>query len=144
MEDRLDRLVPLAGDIAAEDLGLSDEARAILAAAPADECWHSAASLRYEDRHKDEIVGTNVDGTRHLLDAITGLGIGGIAVGFAAKDLFANLLGGLTIYLDRPFTVGEWIRSPDKNIEGTVEQIGWRNTCFAWAAASGVPVRQKP
>ena len=70
VEDRLDRLVPLAGDIAAEDLGLSDEARAILAAAPADECWHSAASLRYEDRHKDEIVGTNVDGTRHLLDAI--------------------------------------------------------------------------
>jgi len=55
-------------------------------------------------------------------------GIGGIAVGFAAKDLFANLLGGLTIYMDRPFSVGEWIRSPDKNIEGTVEQIGWRNT----------------
>ena len=55
-------------------------------------------------------------------------GIGGIAVGFAAKDLFANLLGGLTIYLDRPFTVGEWIRSPDKNLEGTVEHIGWRNT----------------
>jgi MscS family membrane protein len=55
-------------------------------------------------------------------------GIGGIALGFAAKDLFANLLGGLTIYLDRPFSVGEWIRSPDKNIEGTVEQIGWRNT----------------
>ncbi len=55
-------------------------------------------------------------------------GIGGIAVGFAAKDLFANLLGGLTIYLDRPFTEGEWIRSPDKNLEGTVEHIGWRNT----------------
>jgi MscS family membrane protein len=55
-------------------------------------------------------------------------GVGGIAIGFAAKDLFANLLGGLTIYLDRPFSVGEWIRSPDKAIEGTVEQIGWRNT----------------
>jgi MscS family membrane protein len=55
-------------------------------------------------------------------------GIGGIAVGFAAKDMFANLLGGLTIYLDRPFSVGEWIRSPDKDIEGTVEHIGWRNT----------------
>ena len=40
----------------------------------------------------------------------------------------AGVLGGLTIYLDRPFSVGEWIRSPDKNIEGTVEQIGWRNT----------------
>ena len=55
-------------------------------------------------------------------------GIGGIAMGFAAKDLFANLLGGLTIYLDRPFMVGEWIRSPDKKIEGVVEYIGWRNT----------------
>jgi len=55
-------------------------------------------------------------------------GIGGIAVGFAAKDMLANFFGGLTIYLDRPFTVGEWIRSPDKQIEGTVEHIGWRHT----------------
>ncbi len=55
-------------------------------------------------------------------------GIGGIAVGFAAKDLLANFFGGLMIYLDRPFTVGDWIRSPDKNIEGTVEDIGWRLT----------------
>ena len=46
-------------------------------------------------------------------------GIGGIAVGFAAKDMLANFFGGLTIYLDRPFTVGEWIRSP----------CGQRNTC---------------
>lgn len=55
-------------------------------------------------------------------------GIGGIAVGFAAKDLLANFFGGLMIYLDRPFTVGDWVRSPDKNIEGTVEDIGWRLT----------------
>jgi MscS family membrane protein len=55
-------------------------------------------------------------------------GIGGIAVGFAAKDILANFFGGLTIYLDRPFVVGEWIRSPDKEIEGTVENIGWRHT----------------
>lgn len=64
--------------------------------------------------------------------SITGLltfgGIGGIAVGFAAKDLLANFFGGLTIYLDRPFSVGEWIRSPDKDIEGTVEYISWRHT----------------
>jgi MscS family membrane protein len=53
-------------------------------------------------------------------------GIGGIAVGFAAKDLLANFFGGLMIYLDRPFAVGDWIRSPDKSIEGTVEHIGWR------------------
>ncbi|MFC6672424.1 mechanosensitive ion channel family protein [Marinobacterium aestuariivivens] len=55
-------------------------------------------------------------------------GIGGIAVGFAAKDLLANFFGGLMIYLDRPFKVGDWIRSPDQNIEGTVEDIGWRQT----------------
>ena len=55
-------------------------------------------------------------------------GVGGIAVGFAARDLLANFFGGLTIYLDRPFSVGDWIRSPDRNIEGTVEKIGWRLT----------------
>ncbi len=53
-------------------------------------------------------------------------GVGGIAIGFAAKDLLANFFGGLTIYLDRPFSVGDWIRSPDREIEGTVEKIGWR------------------
>lgn len=55
-------------------------------------------------------------------------GVGGIAVGFAARDLLANFFGGLTVYLDRPFSVGEWIRSPDKAIEGIVEHISWRHT----------------
>tara|TARA_B100002003_G_scaffold69508_1_gene64821 strand:- start:1297 stop:2454 length:1158 start_codon:yes stop_codon:yes gene_type:complete len=55
-------------------------------------------------------------------------GIGGLAVGFAAKDLLANFFGGLMVYLDRPFVVGNWVRSPDRNIEGTVEHIGWRLT----------------
>jgi MscS family membrane protein len=53
-------------------------------------------------------------------------GIGGAAVAFSAKDLLANFFGGLIIYLDRPFAVGDWIRSPDRDIEGTVEYIGWR------------------
>ena len=55
-------------------------------------------------------------------------GVGGIAVGFAAKDLLANFFGAMMVYLDRPFVVGDWIRSPDKQIEGTVEEIGWRLT----------------
>ncbi len=55
-------------------------------------------------------------------------GIGGIAIGFAAKDLLSNFFGGLMIFLDRPFSVGDWVRSPDRNIEGTVETIGWRLT----------------
>ena len=63
---------------------------------------------------------------------LTGLlafgGMGGIAVGFAAKDFVSNLIGGLVIYMDKPFKIGDWIRSPDKEIEGTVEKIGWRMT----------------
>lgn len=55
-------------------------------------------------------------------------GVGGIAVGFAARDLLANFFGGFVVYMDRPFKVGDWVRSPDRNIEGTVEQIGWRIT----------------
>ena len=55
-------------------------------------------------------------------------GIGGIAVGFAARDMLANFFGALMIFMDRPFAVGDWIRSPDKEIEGTVEEVGWRLT----------------
>ena len=55
-------------------------------------------------------------------------GVGGVAVGFAAKDLLANFFGGMMIYLDRPFAVGDWVRSEDREIEGMVEDIGWRMT----------------
>jgi len=55
-------------------------------------------------------------------------GIGGIAIGFAAKDLLANFFGGLMIHMDRPFAVGDWIRSSEKQIEGIVEEIGWKIT----------------
>lgn len=74
--DRLDRLVPLSGDIALAGLGLTDEERALLDDDVPEECWHAAASLRYEDRHKEEILATNVDGTRHLIEAVSELGIG--------------------------------------------------------------------
>ena len=57
-------------------------------------------------------------------------GVGGIAIGFAARDLLANFFGGLMIYMDRPFVIGDWIRSPDRQIEGIVEEIGWRSTCI--------------
>lgn len=57
-------------------------------------------------------------------------GVGGIAVGFAAREMIANFFGGLMLYLDRPFVVGDTITSPDKDIEGTVERIGWRQTAI--------------
>ena len=55
-------------------------------------------------------------------------GIGTAALAFSAKDLLANFFGGVIVFVDRPFAVGDWIRSPDRNIEGTVEDIGWRLT----------------
>ena len=55
-------------------------------------------------------------------------GVGGLVIGLAAKDLLSNFFGGLMIFLDRPFKVGEFIKSPDRDIEGILESIGWRLT----------------
>lgn len=55
-------------------------------------------------------------------------GIGGIAVGMAGKDILSNFFAGIMLYFDRPFNIGDWIRSPDRNIEGVVAEIGWRLT----------------
>ena len=65
-----------------------------------------------------------------LSGVLTFSGVAGIGFGFAAKDLLANFFGGLMIFWDRPFKVGDWVYSPDKSIEGTVEYIGWRLTCI--------------
>jgi len=55
-------------------------------------------------------------------------GMGGLAVGFAAQSMLANFCGSLMIFMDRPFSIGDWVRSPDRDIEGIVEYIGWRHT----------------
>ncbi|WP_299726509.1 mechanosensitive ion channel domain-containing protein [uncultured Endozoicomonas sp.] len=55
-------------------------------------------------------------------------GVGGIILGLAAKDWLSNFFGGLMLMLDRPFSEGDWIRSPDRSIEGHVEKVGWRLT----------------
>jgi MscS family membrane protein len=59
---------------------------------------------------------------------ITFAGIGTAAIGFASKDLFSNYLGTVVIFFDKPFSVGEWINLPEKQIEGIVEEINWRMT----------------
>lgn len=61
-----------------------------------------------------------------LTGVLTGLGLGGLAFALAAKDTAANLFGSVTIMIDRPFTVGDWIKTP--NVEGTVEEMGFRST----------------
>lgn len=55
-------------------------------------------------------------------------GLGGIVVGFAAKDALSNIFGGIVLAVDRPFKIGEWILTPDGKMEGCVETIGWRIT----------------
>lgn len=57
---------------------------------------------------------------------LTGLGLGGLAFALAAQETLANFFGGLTIMVDKPFQLGDWIQTPD--IEGTVEDIGFRST----------------
>ncbi|BBG61093.1 MscS family inner membrane protein YnaI [Providencia rustigianii] len=55
-------------------------------------------------------------------------GLGGIAIGMAGKDILSNFFSGIMLYFDRPFNIGDWVSSPDRNIEGTVVEIGWRLT----------------
>ena len=57
---------------------------------------------------------------------ITGLGIGGIALAMASKESLENLLGSFTIFLDKPFTVGDLVSVG--SITGRVEKVGFRST----------------
>ncbi len=59
---------------------------------------------------------------------LTLAGAGSLAGAFAAKEIVQNIFGGLVIFFDQPFRVGDQITSVDKKIAGTVEHIGWRVT----------------
>lgn len=57
---------------------------------------------------------------------IAGLGLGGLALALAAQNVLANMFGGMVIILEKPFTIGDWIKTP--RVEGTVETITFRST----------------
>ncbi len=57
---------------------------------------------------------------------IAGLGLGGLAFALAAKDALSNIFGGIVIILDKPFSIGDWIKT--SSIEGVVEDITFRST----------------
>lgn len=61
-----------------------------------------------------------------IMPLLTGLGIGGLAFAFAAKDTIENLFGSIAVILDRPFEIGDWVVVNDT--EGTVEDLGFRST----------------
>lgn len=62
----------------------------------------------------------------NVMSILAGLGLGGLAFALAAKDTAANLFGSIMILIDRPFQVGDWVKS--SGVEGTVEEIGFRST----------------
>lgn len=59
---------------------------------------------------------------------IAGLGLGGLAFALAAKDALANVIGGIIIIMEKPFSIGDWVHTP--SVEGIVEDINFRSTKF--------------
>ena len=57
---------------------------------------------------------------------LAGVGIGGLAMGLAAKDFVANIFGGITVFVDQPFLVGDRVQVA--GVDGTVTEIGIRST----------------
>ena len=57
---------------------------------------------------------------------VAGLGIGGLALAMASKESLENLLGSFTIFLDKPFTVGDTVTAG--SVTGKVEKVGFRST----------------
>ncbi|GAX34423.1 mechanosensitive ion channel family protein [Nodularia sp. NIES-3585] len=77
----------------------------------------------------------------NLIGLLTGFGIGGLAIAFAAQKTLEQLLGTIVLYLDRPFIPGEYIRlqkSPQipEGLFGRVESIGIRSSKIRTAAKS--------
>lgn len=57
---------------------------------------------------------------------LAGLGLGGLAFALAAKDSLSNFFGGIVIITEKPFSIGDWIKTP--SVEGVVEDISFRST----------------
>jgi len=73
-----------------------------------------------------------------FLPLLTGLGIGGLAIAFAAQNTVENFFGSMAVILDRPFDVGDWVKID--SVEGTVEELGFRSTRLRTAQASEMTI----
>lgn len=76
-----------------------------------------------------------------ITSLLAGLSVGGLALGLAAQDTVANLFGAVSIFLDKPFHMGDVIRV--EGVEGTVESIGLRSTRIRNADGHHVTVPNK-
>ena len=102
--------------------------------------------LKRSSLHIDKTIGELISALAHMMCVMFGivlvanewdyditafvasLGIGAMAIAFAAKDSLANILGSLVIITERPFVIGDWISAD--NVEGIVESITFRSTCI--------------
>lgn len=60
-----------------------------------------------------------------LTAIVAGLGVGGLAVALAAQSSIENLIGGISLYVDQPVRVGDWLRLGDRT--GSLEEVGLRS-----------------
>ena len=102
--------------------------------------------LKRSNQHIDETIAELISALAHMLCIMLGvvmvakewdyditafiasLGIGAMAIAFAAKDSLANVFGSIVIITERPFVVGDWISA--NNVEGIVEKVSFRSTCI--------------
>ncbi|MCK5114530.1 MAG: mechanosensitive ion channel [Phycisphaerae bacterium] len=70
-------------------------------------------------------IATNIFG-QDIGALLAGLGLGGLAFALAAKDTIANMFGSLTIFIDKPFKLGDRVKL--KGVDGVVEEVGFRST----------------
>ena len=61
-----------------------------------------------------------------ILSILAGIGIGGLAIALAAQDAVKNIIGGITIFWDKPFQIDDWIEISGK--AGSVQEVGMRST----------------
>lgn len=59
---------------------------------------------------------------------LTGIGLTGVAIAFGIRDTLGHLFGGMSVALDKPFQIGDWIATEDNKIDGVVEDINLRST----------------
>lgn len=59
---------------------------------------------------------------------LTGIGLTGVALAFGIRDTLAHVFGGMSVALDKPFQIGDWVATDDFKIEGFIEDINLRST----------------
>lgn len=59
---------------------------------------------------------------------LTAIGLTGVALAFGVRDTLAHIFGGMSVVLDKPFQIGDWVMTGDEKIDGTVEDINLRST----------------